>query len=120
MTPGISSDYKSNSLIDTMSLCNLVQLNSVHNANNSFLELVCLLQRKWSYYLLNLIDFYHPPLKIVLIENIKLKKIKRMQQLRYNYRQLPNMKKDLANVNWSRLLDEPDVNAAVDVLPFNE
>ncbi|CAG4969936.1 unnamed protein product [Parnassius apollo] len=62
------------------------------------------------------IDSHHPPLKIVLMENFKFKKMKRAQPIRYNYRKCnyPDLKEDLATVDWSNLLIELDINEAVD------
>lgn len=120
MTSGISSDFKSNCLIDMMDLCNLVQLNSVRNVNNRLLDLVLSTTVKvlvTSTEPISRIDSHHPPLKIVLMENNKLKTVKHSQRLRYNYRKCnyQDIKKDLANVDWSSIMDEPDINVAVDV-----
>lgn len=60
-----------------MSLCNVVQLNCISNASNRLLDLVLSTSENViviSTEPMSRIDFHHPPLKIVLRENLKIKK----------------------------------------------
>lgn len=119
MTPGISTDVKSQLLLDTMALCNLSQFNSILNKNGRYLDLVLCN--------INHITIYggepptrenghHPPLCVeigISSEGLTLKNNSKCRKLNFNKSEYTKIRESLDETNWPELLSGKDVNEVV-------
>ncbi|KAL0860012.1 hypothetical protein ABMA27_010327 [Loxostege sticticalis] len=114
----ITSDIKTNCLLELMTLCNLKQYNGNPNQNNRCLDLVlstfdCAVSVTDP---VSLEDVHHPPLAINFNFPTTLKSLERKRCRRFNYKKTRffDLNKDIEQTDWHLILSSDDVDRDVD------
>lgn len=120
MSPSDPVNYKAGLLIETMSLCGLLQYNNIYNMNNRLLDLILSnsnnIQISETEPVIGA-DVHHPPISVTLSCDQAYKVIKRNRQTRLNFHKANYdlIKSDLLSVDWKDTLLNKDIDTAIDL-----
>jgi hypothetical protein len=112
-------DFKSNSLLEFMTLCNLKQYNPISNQNNRYLDLVfstfdCTVSFEDP---VSKVDIHHPALSVKVNSFSNRKFLTRKKCMRLNYKKcnFADLNKEIKETDWHHMLSSDDVNLSVEI-----